>query len=132
MGSCVFHKTPLAFTDKTKRKHSKLQTQRRLKDHRVELQNRDRGKTMLNWDDYNSEDPIPVAVKAAPQPVEPAQPQAAPAVAEPKPVYADNAAIEKAAAAEKAAAPHSEPAIADADIAARAHAAVEHLNVAAG
>jgi ribonucleoside-diphosphate reductase beta chain len=88
---------------------------------------------MLNWDEYNSDDTTPVAVKAAPQPAEVTQPEPAPAVAEPKPVYADNAAMEKAAvAAEKAAQPLSEPVVADPDIAARAHEAVEQLNVAAG
>jgi len=89
---------------------------------------------MLNWDEYNNEDPTPDVVKAAaaPQTANTEQ-QTAPAIAEPKPVYADNIAQEKAAAA--AAQPQqapAEPIVADADIAARAHDAIAQLNVAAG
>jgi ribonucleoside-diphosphate reductase beta chain len=84
---------------------------------------------MLNWEEYNSEDPIPAAVKttvyAESQSAAPQQ------VAEPAPVYADNVAVERAAqqkAAVPTPPPHTEPVVADADIAARAHAAVESLN----
>lgn len=96
---------------------------------------------MLNWDEYNSEDPTPVAVKTKTffekdEPVAPAQPQK---VAEPAPVYADQAAIEKVNAAAQAQsiavsaqnAAH-EPTIADAEIAARAHATVEKLDAKPG
>ena len=100
---------------------------------------------MLNWDEYNSEDPIPAAVKAKTfvekdEPVAPMQPQRQEQpqkVAEPVAIYADNAAIEKVSAAQSAQAQpqtttHHEPTVADADIAARAHAAVEKLDAQPG
>src|SRR5690606_27971088 len=95
---------------------------------------------MLNWDEYNNEDPTPDVVKAAAAPqTATTEQQTAPAIAEPKPIYAppiyaDNIAQEKAAAA-VAAQPQqmpAEPIVADADIAARAHDAIAQLNVAAG
>ncbi|MFT3929763.1 MAG: ribonucleotide-diphosphate reductase subunit beta [Spongiibacteraceae bacterium] len=100
---------------------------------------------MLNWDEYNSEDPIPAAVKTntfveKTEPAAPAQPVQK--VAEPAPIYADNAAIEKVNAAAQVAAPaantahhesaHHEPTVADADIAARAHAIVEKFDAKPG
>src|SRR5689334_21369073 len=98
---------------------------------------------MLNWDEYNSEDGIPAAVKTntfveQAESVAPAQQQK---IAEPAPVYADNAAIEKVnaahaqsatASAQAAGSVHHEPTIADAEIAARAHAAVEKLDAKPG
>ena len=86
---------------------------------------------MLSWDEYDNEESIPAAVKAKTY-TETAQAESAPAaIAEPAPVYADNAAQEKAAAV-KASDAAPQPVVADPDIAARAHAAVEHLDVAAG
>jgi ribonucleoside-diphosphate reductase beta chain len=88
---------------------------------------------MLNWEEYNSEDPIPAVVKT--NTYAESQPAAPQTVAEPAPVYADSAAQEKVAAQQKAsaAAPRApEPAIADSDIAARAHAAVEKFDSAPG
>jgi len=46
---------------------------------------------MLSWDEYDSEESIPTAVKTNIYATQ-IEPTAAPAVAEPAPVYADNAA----------------------------------------
>jgi len=93
---------------------------------------------MMNWEEYNSEDPIPAAAKAN---AYAHQNQAAPAVAasEPAQVYADAAAQQKSAEhaaiqnTETAnAQAHHEPSVADREIAERARAALAELDAAPG
>jgi ribonucleoside-diphosphate reductase beta chain len=105
---------------------------------------------MLNWDEYNSEDPAPAPVKTntyveqnfAEQHSSAPQQPAAPAA-----VYADTAAQQKHAeqaaapvaaapatgtAANAAPLPHQEPTVADREIAERARAALAELDAAPG
>ncbi|HEY3700089.1 MAG TPA: ribonucleotide-diphosphate reductase subunit beta, partial [Spongiibacteraceae bacterium] len=92
---------------------------------------------MLNWEEYNSEEQIPTAVKANTYAVPQAEPALAQnTVAEPMPVYADRVAVEKAGvppinAVQITTIAH-EPTVADAEIAARARAVVEKLDAAPG
>jgi ribonucleoside-diphosphate reductase beta chain len=72
---------------------------------------------MMNWEEYNAEEPIPAAVKSN-------------AYAESQSAGAQSTVSQTTAPQVTAPVPHSEPVVADADIAARAHAAVESLNAA--
>ena len=87
---------------------------------------------MLSWDEYDNEESIAPVVKATASTAAAPAPAAAPKVAEPQPIYADQIAQQKAAEAQRQVeeAQRQATATADSNLAAQAEAAVAALDIA--